>query len=59
MSKVKVEAITVEEAILRVREVYAGNGAQFKTDLNNAVKAAQERAQIQQVGTNDTKKLKM
>lgn len=59
MGKVKVEAVTVDEAIRRVHEAYVGNTAEFKKDLNNAIKAAQERTEIQSASVNETKRLKM
>lgn len=55
MSKIRVETISVDEAIKRIGEAYVGKEGSFKIDLNNAMNAAQERVKAtEQIVEKDT-----
>ena len=55
MSNIKVEVISVDEAIKRIGEAYVGKEGAFKVDLNNAMNAAEERVRvIEQITEKDT-----
>ena len=58
MSNIKVEVISVDEAINKISAVYAGRNQDFKEDLSKAINAHQERTQIKQPEVSSSKKLK-
>ena len=61
MSNIKVEVISVDEAINKISAVYAGRKQDFKDfkeDLSKAINAHQERTQIKQPEVSSSKKLK-
>lgn len=58
MSNIKVEVISVDEAINKISAEYAGRKQDFKKDLSKAINAHQERTQIKQPEVSSSKKLK-